>query len=411
MQRQFQVCAGIDVHKVTLWVCLAETQGGVVQHTIAQFGTTTQELLRLLDWLSQAQCQSVAMESTGVYWKPVFNILEGQLPVVLANAQHVKGLPGRKTDVKDCEWLADLHLHGLIRPSFIPPAEIRDLRDLVRTRTQLQADRAQQANRVQKVLEDANIKLASVASDVLGVSGRAMLDALVAGETDSQKLAELSRGVLRNKRTDLHLALQGNLRDHQRVLLKMYLDLIDQLDASLVTLTEAIEERMRPFQEIRERLMTIPGVGDRIATIFIAELGVDLERFPTAGHAASWAGLCPGHHESAGKRRGGRPRDGNRWIRQAFTQAGWAAARTKGTYLHAQFRRLCARRGAKRAAFAMGHRIFVCCYQLIATGQAYRELGDDYFDRREREQIAGRLRRRLKRLGYDVSISDTQHAA
>lgn len=411
MERTFTVCAGIDVHKVNLWVCVAQVRGAEVEHTLGKFGTTTQELLRLLDWLTQLQCQSVAMESTGVYWKPVFNMLEGQIPVVLANAQHVKGLPGRKTDVKDCEWLADLHLHGLIRPSFIPPMEIRDLRDLVRTRTQLLADRAQQANRVQKVLEDANIKLASVASDVLGVSGRAMLDALVAGETDPKKLAELSRGVMRKKRTDLQQALWGQVRAHQRVLLKTYLELIDQLDVSIGTLTMAIEERIRPFREARRRLMTIPGVGERVATTFIAELGVDMTRFPTAGHAASWAGLCPGHHESAGKRRGGRPRDGNRWLRQTFTQAGWAAARTRDTYLQAQFRRLRARRGPKRAAFAVGHSIFVRCYHLLASGKTYEELGSDYFDRQNRAQAARRLRRRLTQLGYTVQLTDTQTAA
>jgi transposase len=411
MKRMFQICAGIDVHKAKLWVCLATAQDAEIVYTISTFGTTTQELLRLLDWLTQRQCESVAMESTGVYWKPVFNILEGQVPVVLANAQHVKGLPGRKTDVKDCEWLADLHLHGLIRPSFIPPVEIRDLRDLVRTRTQLQADRAQQSNRVQKVLEDANIKLASVATDVLGVSGRAMLDALVAGETDPQQLAELSRGVMRKKRTELQQALWGHIRPHQRVLLKMYLGLIDQLDASIESLTAAIEERMRPFSEIRQRLLAIPGVGERIATTFIAELGVDMERFPTAGHAASWAGLCPGHHESAGKRRGGRPRDGNRWLRQAFTQAGWAATRATHTYLQAQFRRLRARRGPKRAVFAVGHSIFVRCYHLIASGSSYQEPGGDYFDRTDRARTAGRLRRRLKQLGYDVQLTDIQTAA
>ncbi len=326
MQRVFEVCAGIDVPKKMLTVCLLKVgSGGEVQREVRPFGTTTRQLLTLVDWLVAEQGESVAMESTGVYWKPVFNLLESSVKVLLANAQHVKGLPGRKRDVQDCEWLAELHLHGLIRPRFIPSQDIRELRDLVRTRTQRVAERARHANGIQKVLEEANIKLGSVAGEVLGVSGRAMLNRLVAGETDPRVLAEEARGRMRSKRPALREALEGRMRAHHRLLRQTHLHRIDSLDAAMATLTEEIEERMRPFAEIRDRLDAVTGIGPDVATVYLSEMGADASPWPSYQHAASWTGLCPGHHESAGQRKSGRTRPGNRWIKQAFVQASWSA--------------------------------------------------------------------------------------
>jgi transposase len=408
MERMFSVCAGIDVHKKVLYVCLLKVgPDSEVRREVRNFGTMTCHLLSLCDWLVAEGCQSVAMESTGVYWKPVFNLLEPLVKVVLANAQHVKALPGRKTDVKDCEWLADLHLHGLIRPSFIPPVEIRELRDLVRTRTKLIGERAQHVNRVQKVFEDANIKLGSVASDVLGVSGRAMLEGIIAGETDPKALADQARGRLRSKHPLLLEALRGRVRAHHRLLLQTHLGLIDNLQAAIGTLTREIEERMRPFAEIRERLDRITGIGQDVATVYISEVGVDPSPWPSYQHAASWVGLCPGHHQSAGKRKSGRPHPGNRWIKQAFVQAAWSAQRANGTYMQAHFRRICTRRGAKKAAGAVAHSLFVRCF-LIATGNVeYRELGGTYYDERHMEAVKRRLVHRLEDLGYQVALTPT----
>jgi transposase len=413
MQRLFRVCAGIDVHKRSIYVCLVKAAGDAsFTREVRSFGTTTDELLGLLDWLTQERCQSVAMESTGVYWKPVFNILEGALKVVLVNAQHVKGLPGRKTDVQDCEWLAELHLHGLVKPSFIPTVEIRELRELVRTRTTLRQDRARQVNRIAKVLEDANLKLGSVASDILGVSGRAMLEAIVAGQTNPAELARLAVGRLRSKPTELQQALHGFVKPYHRLLIQTHLQLIDAFDASLAALTTQIEERMRPFAERRERLEEITGVGLEVATVFISEMGNDMTRWPTPAHAASWAGLCPGHHQSAGKHKSGRMRHGNRWIKRAFAQAGWAASRANDTYMQAHFRRLCSRRGAKKAAMAVAHSQFIRCVLLSASpGECYQELGGDYFDRRNQQHLTRRLVGRLESLGYKVTLQPLDSAA
>jgi transposase len=413
MQLLFRVCAGIDVHKRSIYVCLVKQQAdGTLTREVRTFETTTPELLRMLDWLTQAQCQSVAMESTGVYWKPVFNVLEGSLPAVLVNAQHVKGLPGRKTDVQDCEWLAELHMHGLVKPSFIPTPDIRELRELVRTRTTLTRDRARQVNRIAKVLEDANIKLGSVATDILGVSGRAMLDAIVTGQTDAAELAGLAVGRLRRKHTALQQALQGFIQPHHRLLIQTHLKLIDAFDASLAALTTQIEECLRPFAATRDQLDQITGVGPEVATVFLSEMGVDMSRWPTPAHAASWAGLCPGHHQSAGKHTSGRPRHGNRWIKQAFAQAGWAASRAAGTYMQAHFRRLCSRRGAKKAVMAVAHSQFIRCVLLTASpGECYTELGGDYFDRRNERHVRERLVTRLQSLGYKVTLEPLQPAA
>lgn len=406
MRRVFRVCAGIDVHKKMLAVCLLTVDAeGEPTREIRKVGTTTRALLELVDWLSGAGCESVAMESTGVYWKPVFNLLEGIIPVMLVNAQHVKALPGRKTDVQDCEWLARLHLHGLVRASFIPPRAIRELRDLVRTRTKLIAERGQHVNRIQKVLEDANIKLGSVAADVLGVSGRLMLNQLVAGETNPLTLAELARGRMRSKREQLQEALEGRIGSHHRLLLKMHLQLIDGFDATLATLTEEIEERMRPFAEIRDRLDAIPGIGPDVATIYISEMGVDPSPWPSHRHAASWTGLAPGHHESAGKRKSGRTRHGNRWLKTAFVQAAWSAQRANGTYLQAHFRRICSRRGAKKAAVAVAHSLFVRCFLIATRGTTYLEPGGAYFDDRQKNAVTKRMVKRLNDMGYDVTLN------
>jgi transposase len=412
MQRMFRVCAGIDVHKANVWVCLLKVlpDGSIGQET-RSFATTTRALLELRDWLESAGCQSVAMESTGVYWKPVFHILESAMKVVVANAQHVRGLPGRKTDVQDCQWLGDLHLHGLVRASFIPPEGIRDLRDLVRTRTTLIRERAAHVNRIQKVLEDANIKLACVATDVLGVSGRAILDQLVSGQNDPQELAQLARGRLRTKRSELAEALQGQVREHHRLLLRTHLSLIDHLNAQIAALSDAIEAQMRPFVELRERLDAVTGIGPEVATIFISEMGADMSPWPTYRHAASWAGLCPGHHQSAGKRKSGRTRQGNRWLRAAFTQAGWACSRANNTYMQAHFRRICGRRGVKKAALAVGHSLFVRCVELTRRGGEYHELGGTYFDQRKEQAVTNRLVRRLQSLGYAVDLKKLNPAA
>jgi transposase len=407
MQVMFKACAGIDVHKKELSVCLLKTEGrGQVAQEVRTFGTMTRELLKLLDWLVAESCESVAMESTGVYWKPVFNLLEAAVKVVLVNPQHVKALPGRKTDVQDSVWLAELHLHGLVRPSFIPPRETRELRDLVRTRTKLIGERAQHVNRIQKVLEDANIKLSSVATDVLGVSGRAMLEHVVAGETDPQALAKLARGRMRSKHSDLREALTGRIRPHHRLLLRTHLHLIDSLEVAVAALTEQIEEQMRPFAELRERLDGQTGIGREVATVFISEMGTDMSAWPTAGHAASWAGFCPGHHESAGKRKSGRTRHGNHWLKQAFIQAAWSAQRADGTYMQAHFRRLRASRGPKKAAVAVAHSQFVRCVMMARTGASYRELGGTYFDERRREVAVDRLVHRLQNLGFEVSLKE-----
>src|SRR4051812_5673323 len=299
------------------------------------------------------------MESTGVYWKPVFNLIEGQAEVLLVNAQHIKQVPGRKTDVRDCEWIAQLLQHGLLKASFVPPAPIRELRDLTRQRVQLVQERAAVANRIQKVLEDANVKLASVASDVLGESGRSMLRALIGGETDPERLADLARKRLREKLPELRRALRGRVTEHHRFLLRLHLDHLQHLEALVARVGERIETAMAPFADAAGRLATIPGVSERIAEVLVAEVGADMDQFPTSRHLASWAGMCQGNNESAGKRRSGRTTRGSRWLRTALVQAAWAASRSKGTYLSAQFKRVSARRGAKRAAIAVGHTLLV----------------------------------------------------
>jgi transposase len=403
METLYERCCGLDLHKRTVVACLV-TPGptGQVQKAIRTFGTLTDELLALGDWLAEAGCTHVAMEGTGVYWKPVYNLLEDRFTLILANAQHIKAVPGRKTDVKDCEWIADLLRHGLLRASFVPDREQRELRELTRYRTSLVQERTAEVNRLQKTLEGANIKLASVASDVLGRSGRAMLAALIAGEADVALLAGLAQGVLSQKGAELRRALTGRMGAHQRFLLGEQLRHIEALEASIARVSEEIAERLRPFEPALEQLDTIPGVGRRIAEILVAEIGTDMRRFPTAGHLASWAGMCPGNNESAGKRKSGKTRKGSPWLRSALVEAAHGAQHSKHTYLGAQYRRLTAQRGGKRAAVAVGHSILVSAYHVLGRKQDYADLGETHWDQHLAKRREHRLVERLRGLGYTI---------
>lgn len=394
------------MHKESISACaLLAASRGRKRKEVGTFGTMTAGLLALLDWLRALGVTHVAMESTGVYWKPVWNILEGHVQVLLVNAQHIKTVPGRKTDAKDCEWIADLLQHGLLRGSFVPPEPIRDLRDLTRYRAILSQETTDVANRVQKVLEDANIKLASVASDVLGVSGRAMLEAIVAGEEDAERLAEMARRRLRQKIPELRAALTGRIREHHRFLLRQLLDHLKFLERKIVEVEQRIERCRRPFERVIDLWTTIPGVDRCTAWSLVAETGADVQQFPSAQHLASWAGMCPGNQESAGKRKSGRTRKGNVWLRRALSQAAWAASHTKETYLAARYRRLAARRGAKRAIIAIGHNILLMAYYLLERNRAYKDLGSDYFDRINPEGLKRYLVNRLERLGHRVVLA------
>jgi transposase len=441
-------CAGLDVHKKTVVACrIVPGPDGQPHKEIATFGTTTHELLRLADWLAEAGVTHVAMESTGVYWKPLWNLLEGSFELLLVNAAHIKAVPGRKTDVKDSEWLADLLRHGLLRASFVPQRGQRELRELIRYRSSLVRERAAEVNRVQKVLEGANIKLASVASDIGGVSGRQILAALIAGQTEAQALAQLAKGRLRAKIPQLEEALVGQFGAHQRFLVAQQLAHIDALEATLAALETEIARRCAvpppppaaggesagaapsaaagnppaapeargaspaagptaSFEQAVARLIAIPGVGRLTAEKLVGEIGIDMDQFPTAGHLASWAGMCPGQHESAGKRQSGKTRKGSRWLRAALVEAAHAAGRSQGTYLGAQYRRLAARRGAKRAAVAVGHSILVSAYHLLKKGVPYEELGAGYFDARNHAALRRQLVQRLERLGCKVRIEE-----
>jgi transposase len=398
-------CCGLDIHKQTVVACLVVPgpDGQPVAET-RTFGTMTDALLAMADWLVGAGCTHVAMESTGVYWKPIWNLLEGQFALLLVNARHVKRVPGRKTDVKDAEWLADLLRHGLLTGSVVPDRAQRELQELTRYRTSLVQERAAEVNRLQKTLEGANIKLGDVAANVAGVSGRQMLAALVAGEEDPQTLAQMAHGRRREKRPQLERALAGRVGPHQRFLLAQQLAHLDFLEASIAQVSAEIGERLRPFAAAQARLETIPGVGPRTAETVLAEVGADVRRFPTAKQFASWAGMCPGNDESAGKRRAGTTRKGRPALRSALVEAARAASRSKGTYLAAQYRRVAARRGSKRAAVAVGHSILVSVYHILTQDEPYRELGATYFDARDRPAVERHFVRRLEGLGYKVTL-------
>lgn len=405
---------GLDVHKRTVVACLI-TPGpnGKPHKEIRTFSTLTADLLRLADWLLAAGCTHVAMESTGIFWRPIYNVLEavGEFELLVVNAQHMKAVPGRKTDTYDAAWIATLLRHGLLRGSFIPPRPLRELRDLTRYRSELVHDRVRLVNRLHKVLEDANIKLAMVATDVLGASGRAIFAALIAGETDPERLADLARGTLQKKRQELEGALKGQFRPHHAFLLAELLSQIDALAEAEERVTAELEARLQEEADALANLDTIPGVNERIAQIIVAEIGTDMERFPSAKHLASWAGICPGNHESAGKRRSGHTRKGSRWLRQALTEAAHGAAHTKKTYLAALYHRIAARRGRKKAIIAVAHALLVIVYHLLKRHEPYRELGANYFDERERQDVERRLVRRLRGLGYDVILQPSAQAA
>lgn len=394
-------CAGLDVHRDTVVACAITPEGREVR----TFGAVTGGLLELADWLSGKGVTHVAMESTGVYWKPVYNLLEGGgVELLVVNARHMRAVPGRKTDVRDAEWIADLLRHGLLKASFIPDRPQRELRELVRYRRTLIEERGREAQRLHKVLEGANIKLGAVASDLLGVSGRAMLEAIAAGRDDPELLASLARGRLRDKHDRLVAALQGLPGSHQRRMLAAQLRHIDFLDAEISTLSAEVGERMRPFGLAVALADSIPGIAQRTAEAILAETGTDMSRFPSSAHLASWARVCPGNDESAGKKRSGATGPGNTWLRSALIEAAHAASRTKGTYLAAQYRRIAARRGARRAAVAVAHSILVILYHLLRDGLIYRDLGATWFDRRDPAAIVRRTVKRLEAMGYRVTV-------
>ena len=398
-------CCGLDIHKKFVVACLLATESdGTVHKEVRTYSAMTNDLLALADWLRGEDCGPEVMESTGSYWRPVFNLLEEQCEVLVVNAYHVKAVPGRKTDVKDAEWLADLLRHGLLRASFIPAPAQRQLRDLTRYRIHLVDERARLINRLQTVLEDANSKLASVVSDVRGLSAREILQRLLEGETDAQALAELARGKLRAKRDALAQAVVGRLQEHHVFLLREQLAHLDYLDAAIARLDAELAARLAAEQEALALVQTIPGVARRTAEVLVAEIGTDLTRFPSAEHLASWAGMCPGNAESGGRRLSGRTRRGNAWVRRTLAEVANVVSRMKGTYLAAQYRRIAARRGKGRAVLAVGHSVLVAFYHMLTRHQAYRELGADYFDDRQRDQVQRRLVHRQERLGYAVTL-------
>lgn len=405
MEQMIERVGGLDVHKQSVVACVRVpgASGKRQQHT-RTFGTTSAELLTLRDWLQEHDVTHVAMESTGVYWRAVFYLLEDASTCLLVNPAHVKQVPGRKTDVQDSAWIAQLLEHGLLRGSFVPPAPIRELRDLTRLRKAATQDRTRAANRLHKVLEDAGIKLASVATDILGVSGRAMLDALVQGTTDANVLAELARGKLRKKVPALRQALAGRFRPHHAFLVSHLLAPIDYLDELVDAVGAQVAVLIEPFAEAVTRLDTIPGVDQRTAEVLIAEIGTDMSVFPTAGHLASWAGLCPGNNESAGKHKSGKTRKGDRWLRTALVEAAQAAARASKTALAARYRRVMRHRGHRKAVVAVGRAILVIAYHVLARGTSYQELGVDYHDRRASERARRRAVQTLERQGYRVVL-------
>jgi transposase len=398
-------CAGLDIHKDTVVACSRRMIDGKVIREVRTFKTTTGELLALSEWLGSLGATHIVMEATGVYWKPVWNILsDGDFELILANAAHVKNVPGRKTDVNDATWLADLLAHGLIRASFVPDAQTQEQRGLLRTRKQLTRERTSHIQRLQKTLEEANIKLDSVISDVIGASGRAMIEALIAGETNPLRLASLASSRIKASPAALGEALRGRVTRHHRFLLRLHLQQIDALDRAIAEVDKEVEANLTPFRKLIPVLTSIPGIGELAARILLAEIGADMSRFPTAGHLISWAGLCPGNDESAGKRRSTRMRKGAPWLKTTLIQCAWAAARTKASYLAAQFHRLRARRGPKKAVGAVAASILTAAYHMIADGTFYQDLGADHFERRAKPNQIKRLVAKIQSLGYDVEI-------
>lgn len=404
MKTMHKRCAGLDVHKAEVVACLRLVSKRKTAREVRRFPTTTQGLLELAAWLERAGCTDVAMEATGVYWKPVWHVLEEQFTLILANAAQVKNVPGRKSDVNDATWLADLLAHGLIRSSFVPPPAIQELRDLTRTRKQLTREVAQHVQRIQAVLEEANIKLCSVITDIMGTSGRRILKALIAGETDAEKLAALGHERLGCSRVALAEALTGRVREHHRFLLGQHLHTIGQLEESIAAFDARIGVALAPFRDIVARLMEVPGLGQTAVETLIAEIGTDMSQFPTAGHLLSWAGLVPRLDESAGKRRSTRIKKGAPWLKPVLVQSAWGVARTKTGFLKTQYLRLKTRRGPKKAAIAVAASILTIVYHMLRDGTCYQELGSDYFARRNPAKMAARLANRIRNLGYHVEI-------
>jgi transposase len=398
-------CAGLDVHKDTVVACARMADGARAKHEVQTFGTTTPGLLALADWLRERGCTHVAMEATGIYWKPVWHVLEAaSLELVLANAAHIRNVPGRKTDVNDATWIADLLAHGLIRGSFVPPAPIQALRALTRTRKQIVREKKQHVQRIQKVLEDSNIKLDSIVSDIMGKSARAVLQALAAGESDPQKLVALTSGRLKATREQLLDALRGTLGQHHRFLLKLHLEQVDALDRAIEALEREAGDCLEPFRANVELLTGIPGVSNVVAQVIVAEIGCDMSRFPTSGDLISWAGLCPKSDETAGKRRSTRLRHGAPWLKTVLVQAAWCAHRAKGTYLRAQYFRLRARAGPKKAVVGVAASILTAAYFMLRDGVPYRDLGPDYFNTIDKDARAQRHIKSLESLGYKVKL-------
>jgi transposase len=403
MEVLYPRCAGLDVHKDSVVACV-RCVSEPVHHEVRSFGTTTRELYALADWLESHGCSHAAMEATGVYWKPVWHVLEERLELVLANAQHIHNVPGRKSDVNDAMWVADLLAHGLIRGSFVPPGRIQEVRDLTRTRKQIVREISQHTLRIQKTLEDANIKLASVLSSILGQSGRAMLNAIVAGESDPRRLAELALGTARRKHSELVEALRGRVTDHHRAMIKLHLDIIAALERALEEVDAAVGKALEPIRARTRVLTTMPGISDIAAHVVVAEIGVDMSRFPTAAHLISWAGLCPRSDESAGKRRSTRIRKSANWLKTTLVTAAWSAVRKKDGYFRVQFLRLKARRGAKKAIVAVAASMLTAIYFMLRDGVEYRDLGAQHFDRHDKTKTIRRLVKRLADLGCQVEL-------
>jgi transposase len=404
MEVLYPRCAGLDVHKDSVFArvrCVSEPRHDEVRN----FGTTTTALFELNEWLSMHGVTHVAMEATGVYWKPVWHMLEESFELVLANAQHIRNVPGRKTDVNDATWIADLLAHGLIRSSFVPPVAIQELRDLTRSRKQLVRETAQHNQRIQKTLEDANLKVGSVLADILGKSGRAILQAIVDGQSDPEKLADLAQGSAKRKRAELVEALRGRIRPHHQALLRLHLKVIEALREAIADIDARVGKTLTPILECARLLTTMPGVSDVTAQVMVAEIGVDMQRFPSAGHLISWAGLCPKNDESAGKRRSTRIRQGAPWLKTTLVTSAWGAVRAKDSYLQAQFHRLRARRGAKKAIVAVAASMLTAAYHMLKNGVEYKDLGAEHFTRRDQSKAIQRLLRRLNDLGCEVQIN------
>lgn len=425
MEIVHEACAGLDVHKKSVSVCVRTVHQGKVASKVREFGTMTDDILEMGDWMAGLGVKCAAMESTGVYWKPIWNLLEDRFELMLCNARDVKNVPGRKTDVRDCQWLAQLLQHGLLRSSFIPPKPQRELRDLTRHRAQLAGERTRVSNRIGKTLEDANIKLGSVASDILGKSGRLMLKSIIAGEDDPAKLADLAQRKMRGKIPELQKALRGGISEHHRYMLRTLFEHLEYLEKAIEGIEERIDaliasDRLNqqaeendtlPFDQAVELLTTIPGFDKRTAQAVVAEIGTDMRQFPTSGHLASWAGVCPGNNQSAGKRKSGKTTHGNRWLKRALSQAAWAASRTRQTYLSEHFRRIARRRGRKRAVVALSHTLLIIVYNMVEQHTPYQELGPQFFDTITPESRARYFKKQLEKLGYDVTLQIKPEAA